>query len=209
MSLLKQAQNKVDKFIENDVSVEEWPDPTPVKHALRPVETLPLSIIPEPLQAWIEDTCHRMQCPLDFVATASVVMAGSVIGAGCGIKPKRQDDWLVIPNLWGGAVCRPSVLLKSPAIEQALSPLAKLEIAAKENHESGLDVYETELACHKAKKEALQGEMKKAYKGQRNNVDFEDAKSAMQSLEKPEEPTWKRYKTNDATIEKMAENVTF
>ncbi|MCH8976283.1 MAG: hypothetical protein IH909_01520 [Proteobacteria bacterium] len=81
------------------LSVVEWPDPTPVQHSLRPVEALPLSIIPEPFQAWIEDTSHRMQCPLDFVATASIVMAGSVIGAGCGVKPKRFDDWVVIPNL--------------------------------------------------------------------------------------------------------------
>ena len=192
----------------NDVSVlsvDEWPDPEPVYHSLRPVEKLPLSIIPEPLQAWIEDTCHRMQCPIDFVATASIVMAGSVIGAGCGVKPKRQDDWLVIPNLWGGAVGRPSVVLKSPAIEQALSPLVKLEMAAKEAHESELNVYEAALAGYKAQKDAAQGDMRKAYTGKKKDKQaFEDAKSFMKNLDKPEDPTWKRYKTNDATVEKMA-----
>jgi len=205
MSLLKQAQNKVDKFIENDVSVDEWPDPAPVQHSLRPVEALPLSIIPEPLQGWIEDTCHRMQCPLDFVATASIVMAGSVIGAGCGVKPKRLDDWLVIPNLWGGAVGRPSVVLKSPAIEQALSPLAKLEKEAKEDHESECDIYEAELAGYKAMKDAAQTDMKKAYSGKsKDGQAYEDAKHFLRTLDKPDEPVWKRYKTNDATIEKMA-----
>jgi len=186
------------------LSVDDWPDPAPVQHSLRSVETLPLSIIPEPFQAWVKDTSYRMQCPFDFVATAAIVMAGSVIGAGCGVKPKRLDDWLVIPNLWGGAVGRPSVLLKSPAIEQALSPLAKLEIAAKENYESESDIYEAELAGYKAKKEALQGDMKKAYSGKGDTSDFDDAKETMKSLEKPEEPIWKRYKSNDATIEKMA-----
>jgi len=188
------------------MSVDDWRDPAPVQHSLRPVETLPLLIIPEPLQAWIEDTSHRMQCPFDFVATAAIVMAGSVIGAGCGVKPKRKDDWLVIPNLWGGAVGRPSVLLKSPAIEQALQPLVKLEIEAKEQYESESDVYDVEYAGYKAMKEALHGDMKKAYSGKGGNKDkdFKDAKESMKSLEKPEEPTWKRYKTNDATIEKMA-----
>jgi len=187
------------------LSVDEWPDPEPVRHSLRPVEALPPSIIPEPLQGWVEDTCHRMQCPLDFVATASIVMAGSVIGAGCGIKPKRQDDWLVIPNLWGGAVGRPSVLLKSPAIEQALSPLAKLEEEAKEDHESERDIYEAELAGYKARKDAAQTDMKKAYSGKKNDGQaFEDAKQFLRTLEKPDEPVWKRYKTNDATIEKLA-----
>ena len=62
---------------------------------------------------------------------------------------------MVIPNLWGGAVGRPSVLLKSPAIEQALTPLAKLEKVAKENHEEELKTYEAELAGHKAQKDAF------------------------------------------------------
>jgi len=186
------------------LSVGEWPDPSPVHHTLRPVEALPLSIIPEPFQAWIEDTSHRMQCPFDFVATAAIVMVGSVIGAGCGVKPKRQDDWLVIPNLWGGAVGRPSVLLKSPAIEQGLSPLAKLEIKAKENYESQFDIYEAELAGYKAKKDALQGDMKRAYGSKGDTTKFDDAKASMKALEKQEEPTWKRYKSNDSTIEKMA-----
>jgi len=199
----------VKEQLKNDVSVlsvDEWPDPTPVVHSLRPVELLPLKIIPEPLQAWVEDTCYRMQCPLDFVATASIVMASSVIGAGCGVKPKRMDDWIVIPNLWGGAVGRPSVLLKSPAIEQALQPLVKLEIAAKEDYESESDIYDVELSAHTAKKEALKSEMKRAYsgKGGDKEKDFKDAKESMKSLEKPEEPIWKRYKTNDATVEKMA-----
>ena len=97
------------------------------------------------------------------------------------------------------------MLLKSPAIEQALSPLAKLEIKAKEDHESKCDIYEAELAGYKAKKEALQTSMKKAYSDDsKSKISFDDAKADMRSLEKPEEPTWKRYKTNDATIEKMA-----
>ena len=101
--------------IESDLSVlsvEEWPDPEPIKHTLLPVETLPLSIIPDPLQGWIRDVCNRMQTPLDFVETASIVMAGSIIGAGCGIKPKRLDDWMTGwlflifgVEQWGGQVC--------------------------------------------------------------------------------------------------------
>jgi len=198
----------VKEQINNDLSVlsvDEWPDPEPVHHTLRPVEVLPLSIIPKPLQGWVEDTCHRMQCPLDFVATASIVMAGSVIGAGCGVKPKRLDDWVVIPNLWGGAVGRPSVVLKSPAIEQALSPLVKLEMAAKEDHESECDIYEAELAGYKAMKDAAQADMKAAYRGKKNDGQtLEDAKHFLRTLEKPDEPKWKRYKTNDATVEQMA-----
>ena len=205
---LLEGLESVKEQINNDMSVlsvDEWPDPESVHHSLRPVEALPLSIIPEPLRGWVEDTCYRMQCPLDFVATASIVMAGSVIGAGCGVKPKRLDDWVVIPNLWGGAVGRPSVVLKSPAIEQALSPLVKLEMAAKEDHESECDIYEVELAGYRAMKDAAQADMKKAYSGKKNDGQtLEDAKHFLRALEKPDEPAWKRYKTSDATVEKMA-----
>ena len=95
---------------------EDWPEPKKIKQELLPVNSLPLSIVPKPYQAWIKDASNRMQCPPDFLAVASIVMTGSIIGAGCGIKPKQKDDWIVIPNLWGGGVGRPGIVLKNPAI---------------------------------------------------------------------------------------------
>src|SRR6185295_1485654 len=96
-----------------------------------PVEPLPLSIIPLPFRAWIKDVSDRMQCPSDFVAAAMLVMTSSIIGAGCGIRPKQNDDWLVIPNLWGGVVGRPS-MMKTPAIGEAMKPMDALSVTAKQ-----------------------------------------------------------------------------
>jgi hypothetical protein len=44
-----------------------------------------------------------------------------VIGARCAIKPKRRDDWIVTPNLFGGVVGDPSSK-KTPAINACYDP---------------------------------------------------------------------------------------
>jgi hypothetical protein len=198
-----------------------WPDPQPIRNELRPVESLKSEIIPEPYRVWITDVAHRMQCPIDFVATAAIVMTSSIIGAGCGIKPKRRDDWLVIPNLWGGAIGRPS-MLKTPALAEALRPLARLEAIAKQEYDAAVQNYLIEVAAYKAEQQALKGHMLKSARARFNSCDAEstraqfkvydpkddsqpDLKSILAGLKAPDPPVWRRYKTNDATIEKISE----
>jgi len=183
----------------------EWPEPNPISTELLPVEELKEAIIPEPFRPWIADISHRMQCPMDFVAAAAVVLTSSIIGAGCGIRPKRRDDWLVIPNLWGGAVGRPS-MLKSPALAEALKPLARLEAQAKEAYDASMRGYLAEVEMNKARKDALKYRMLQSAKGKTKDKDSNGAlKTEYANLEAPECPIWHRFKTNDATIEKMSE----
>src|SRR5262245_4226888 len=106
----------------------DWPEPLPIRPALMPARLAP-TLIPEPYRAWNRDVALRLQCPIEFVAAAAIVMTAAVVGASCGIKPKRHDDWLVIPNLWGGIVGQPG-MLKSPAIAEALRPLGRLAAEA-------------------------------------------------------------------------------
>jgi hypothetical protein len=187
-------------------SEEEWPEPEPIRTELLPVEPLPLAIIPEPFRPWVKDVSHRMQVPPDFIATGSIAMAASVIGAGCGIRPKRRDDWLIIPNLWAGVIARPSVLLKTPSLNEALKPLYGLEATAKHAYEEASSAYEIELEAFKAQKEALKADMLAAAKGKKNaRLDMEAAKNALKNLQAPEAPIWRRYRTNDTTVEKLGE----
>jgi hypothetical protein len=58
-----------------------------------------------------------MQCPPDYCAATAMVMAGALIGRRVAIRPKRQDDWQVVANLYGAMIGRPS-LLKSPAMKE-------------------------------------------------------------------------------------------
>src|SRR5580704_9026265 len=76
-----------------------------------------------------------MQCPPDFVAVGVMIAIGSVIGRKIGIRPKRCDDRLVVPNLWRFIVGRPG-LMQTPAFEQTLLPLRRLVAEALDKHEA-------------------------------------------------------------------------
>jgi len=205
-----------EKFLNNfdkpkKISVPEgppWEDPEPIQEDLRAVDPLLYLIIPEPLRPWLMDIADRMQCPVDFVAVAAMVEAGAIVGAGCGIRPKQYDDWKVIPNLWGGIVGRPS-MLKSPALEEALRPMAKLEAEALDEYQEGLSWNEAGREALKAQREALKSEMLAVAKGKAKSGDtvrdMADIKALYAGLEEPEEPTRRRYKTNDTTVEKVGE----
>jgi len=181
----------------------EWPDPQPIKTELLSVEPLPLEILPEAFRPWIQDVSHRMQCRPDFVAMAAITLTGSIIGTRCGIRPKQHDDWLVPPNLWGGAVGRPS-MLKTPALKEALRPLARLEAEAKETFDEEIKGHEADLAEHQAIKKTLKKKMEKAADG-KGGRPMEDIKAELADLPEPDKPTMHRYKTNDSTIEKLSE----
>ena len=114
LSEQEQAELLGEHWQEEEPSSNTWPEPEPIKTTLLPVENLPLEIIPGPFREWLVDISYRMQCPVDFVVVGAVVAIGSVIGAGCGIRPKQKDNWTVIPNLWGGPIARPA-MLKTPA----------------------------------------------------------------------------------------------
>lgn len=201
-----EGQSRPDKAPTGAVTGEEWPEPNPIKAELSPVEPLPTAIIPEPYRARVADASERMQTPPDFMATAAVVMTGAVIGTACTIKPKRRDDWQIVPNLWGGAVGRPSVLLKTPAMKEALNPLARLELDAKQAYESEQRQYEADIEMHKAARDAIKDRMKKAAKGKAGSAEnIAELKLELCNLNAPDGPVWRRYKTNDATVEKCNE----
>jgi len=181
----------------------EWQEPEPLTESLKPVEKLPVEIIPKPFRGWVADVAYRMQCPIDFNAAACMVIIGAIIGAGCGVKPKKKDDWLVVPNLWGGVVGRPGTM-KSPALAEMLKPLARLESAAKESYDDQLAYFEGSKEACKAQKEAVKAKMIQAAKGNKD-MSLDELKHEFVNLPTPDEPVWHRYKTNDSTIEKLAE----
>lgn len=180
-----------------------WGQPEDLTPTLSPVYPLTKEMIPMPLRAWVLDIAHRMQCPPDFVAIPAIVAAGAVIGTGCGIYPKKRDDWLVLPNLWGAIIGRPS-MLKTPSMTEAIKPLARLEAEAKAEYEAMLKAHEADLEYAKATRDALKKEMQQAAQNKGKRC-FEQIKADFADLDEPEPPTPKRYKTNDATVEKLTE----
>ena len=86
-----------------------WPAPHPIPSGLPPVPAFDGRLLPGALAPWVADIAERAQCPPDFVAVGALVAAAAVIGRQVAIRPKRADDWTVIPNLWGLAVGRPGL----------------------------------------------------------------------------------------------------
>jgi hypothetical protein len=111
--------------------VDDWLEPQAINDSLLPVDSLPEKLIPEPFRDWITDAAHRMQSPPEFIAIPVIILTGSLVGTKCAIKPKERDDWMVVPNLWGSIIGSPSSL-KTPCMNEAFKPLAKLEKNAKD-----------------------------------------------------------------------------
>ena len=153
-------------FVASNKLVVEWREPEPIKAELKPVEPLREEMIPTPFLPMVKDVCHRMSIPLDFVAIPIVIVAGSVIGTGCRVKPKRHDDWAIVPNLWGGIMGPPS-RLKSPALEEVVKKqLGRLEAEEIEKHKSERAEWLRDMEAAKLRKSVLVSEYKNALKGE-------------------------------------------
>ncbi len=192
----------------NDVK-SNWPDPDEIKRDLIPVEPFPKKVLPDVFFDWAEDVSDRMQAPIDYVAAAAIVEVSSIIGTGCGVKPKANDNWMCVPNLWGAIIGRPGVL-KTPSINEALKPLKKLEALAMDEHQAAIKNYEAEQIFYdaelkKAKKEldkSLEKKIENEVKGPCIDKSKEEVKKLIDN--EPNKPNLKRYRTNDTTIEKLA-----
>jgi hypothetical protein len=186
-----------------------WPEPKAIESELLPVPAFSESLLPKSLCDFVLDEADRMPCPPDYIAAALIVSLGSVIGASCAVKPKRRDDsWLVTANLWGGVVGEPSSK-KTPAIGVAMKNLDRLEAASAEKLEAEQSIYEAELAAHKAHESAVLAAMKKAATSKSDPTErserMDSAKHDMATLQEPEKPHQRRFKSNDGTVEKLGD----
>ena len=182
-----------------------WPEPRPIRATLHPVPPFdPVALLPDALRDWIMDEAERMPCAPDFVAAAAIVALGATIGARCAIKPKARDSWLVVPNLWGGIVALPSAK-KSPAIGAAMAPVDRLSAQAQEAHREELEAFETDRVVSEAKRDAIKDAIKAEAKKPDGNVEAEADRLRQHKSDAPQPPTLRRYRTNDATVEKLGE----
>ena len=183
--------------LNNEGDTNTPPEPLP---ALPDVLPFDYAYLPDGLRGFVLDISERMQCPPDFAAVAVMVMMGTIIGRKVGIRPMRHDDWTVICNLWG-AVVGNSGVMKSPTLGAALMPIGKLAKKA-------LDDYHKAISEHEAQAEIdiMKGKLnKEAAKKVLKNDQSADVKSMLQSNEKIDAPILKRYKTNNASYEKLGE----
>lgn len=186
---------------------DQWPDPEPLQETkLPPVAKIESEMLPEAFRPWLVDITYRMQGLLDFVAIGAIVCASSIVGAGCSIRPKKKDDWEIVPNLWGGVTGRPSVVMKSPSLAEVMKPIVRLEVEARESFEEAQLWTEAGKLDHKAQQDALKQELLQVAKGKsKRNRTRDEIKAEYAALGQEPETTRRRFRVNDATIEKLQE----
>jgi Protein of unknown function (DUF3987) len=131
---------------------------------------------------------------------ATMVALSGVVGKKIGIRPKRFDDWVVVPNLWGSVIGRPGIM-KTAAICHPFKFLYRLEIAAKMRYEQELREYEEACLIAEIKKKEKKKAIGEAIKKKRDPLLV--AKDI--TVDEPKKPTPKRYIVNDSTVEKLGE----
>lgn len=179
-----------------------WPEPTELPTGLPVVLPFDYELLPPVLRHRVADIAERMQCPPDFPAVAIMVCLASLVGRRAGIAPKELDDWVVIPNLWGGIVAR-SGLMKTPTLAEPLKQLRALQSKAAEahddamiEHDAGRMVREQAQSVAKDRVRKLIKEGKQAEAEHAAREFAEDSRLA---------PTCRRYIVNDSTVEKLGE----
>ena len=180
-------------------SFTAYPEPQILPEGLPPVADFDFALLPDTLQPWAQDICERVQCAPDYVGASIMAGLGSVIGRKLGMRPQARTDWTVTPNQWALVIGRPGVL-KSPAMEAALSPLKRLASQATQLHQMQMQDYA--IATKIAKLKADEGE-KTARKVLAKNPGL-DVSAYFANIE-PEAPSLRRYIANDTTAAALGE----
>lgn len=188
-----------------ETSAPAWPEPREIKTELPAAPTFDAhALMPRTLADFVLDEADRMPCAPDYIAAALIVCLGSVIGARCALKPKRRDDWIVTPNLFGGIVGDPSSK-KSPALGTVTRFLDRLETREAELLVEAQRIYQAEVAAYEAHQAAVKAAMKKAATGKGDEDKMRVVISDLAGILPPEEPHQRRYKSNDSTVEKLGD----
>lgn len=201
------------EFLEQEINtlitkthIFKWSYPKKIKAELLPVRALNKAMLPYTLAEYVFDEANRADnMPPDFIAVCLLVAMCSVVGARVGMMPKKNDSWMIIPNLWGGIVAPPSSK-KSPAFNAGTYPIDCLVREARNEYERQLQLYEISSLVNESKVKFLKDKLKEASKkGDENEQNI----VASQLLELQQSnlcsPILKRFKTNDASPEALAE----
>lgn len=168
---------------------------------LSPVQPFNASeMLPEVLRDWCVDIAERREVPPDFPATFAVLALGGLVGRRVGIHPKQRDNWLELPNLWGGVVAK-SGEQKSGIFNEIFAPLRQLEQDAKQENEARELEYQGALLAGKARRAELEGAMKSAAKRD-DSSEMERLAREIASCELPP-LIQKRFTVSDTTTEKL------
>jgi len=182
--------------------VIEQPAPTPLPTGYSSVEQFDFDMLPAAFRDWIRDISERMQCPPDYPAVAAMVATASIVGRQVAIRPKRNDDWQVVPNLYGGVVGPPGVL-KTPSLREPLAKIRSLQSEAFSEYEKDKITYEADELVYQERIKLERAKVKASLKNSCPNDAVNTAEDLAQT--RPIPPVCRRFIANDTTVERLQE----
>lgn len=194
----------------DDFPYMDWGKPNHIVTTIPSVMNMTEELMPEALKDWLVDVSHRMQTPADFTTISAIVIFSSIIGSGCGIRPKQEDDWEVIPNLWGTCIGQPSVFLKTPSMQEAVRMIENLQAKHGEKFENEKGFYKAEELQREFEKKDIEKRIQKLSKGSgvTGTVDS-DAMAVLKHdyaeiyKQSQESPKRRLFKANETTVQGM------
>jgi hypothetical protein len=186
----------------NKTLIDDWEQPLEIVSELLPIQAFNCDLLPIPLREFVKDNAHRMQTPPDFCAISTLVIISSIIGAGCGVRPKQLDDWEVIPNLWGSCVGNPS-MLKTPSMKESLTLLERLQAQYSKEFEAQKTDADFDALTLEAAKNEIEKQIKKEVGKKDGNVNKLKAEFAELMQSAPVEMARRIFKTNETSVQSM------
>ena len=196
-----EAQGSISQGVAESLT---WDKPKELKAELLPVKPLDPAMLPNTMRDYITDIAERMDnSSPDYVAVGVMVALATLIGRKLSILPKRYDTWLVVPNLWGAAIGRPSAK-KTPSLTAAMAPLHTFESEEFQKHGIAMKEHIGKVKLAKLTEKVTEKKFKKMHNdGKSEEADSMLLKSLGMEPEQP--PACKRFIVNDATVEKLGE----
>lgn len=186
--------------IDEVIASKPIPEPLPELPEVAPFD---YDFLPEAIRGYVRDISERMQCPSDFAAVNTYLMLSTLIGCKIGIMPKRRDNWIVVPNLWGATIGG-SGLMKSPNRGEALKPIKQLQRdLTKEIEETNRDAINGHTMAE-MRSSAIMAKAKKEIK-KNPNADINELLKAAAMDDAPVTQKAPRFITNNATVEALGQ----
>lgn len=136
-----------------------WPTPRSLVNENQPVMAMTKQMLPRAMRSYLINA--NPGAPLDYITVTAIIVAGSLIGSGCGMCPSGLDDnWVELPNLWGALIGEPGIK-KTPSMDQVLSLVGRLQAEYTNQHKSKEPAHEFHTIRHKAKLDAIKKQIQK------------------------------------------------
>lgn len=179
-----------------------WPAVTSITSTLPPVEPFIPELLPDAIRDYVMDIADRQQSPPDFVAASAICGIAAVVGNRVRVRPKQNDDWEIVPNLWGAIIGRPSAM-KSPAMQAALGPVYAISDDLRKKWEEEIKSAEIDDALSNFNAKHNKKKAEKAFQ----SGDRDSAREILEGLAggNDDKPPCPRIVVNDATVEKLGE----